>query len=47
MCLNAWLLGMAASTSEDLVLVGAKGFDPVSTECRIVVPQAVLAALAA
>jgi len=43
---HAWLLGMEAKRRE-LVLVGARGFEPADTRCRIVVPRAVLTALAA
>lgn len=45
---HAWLLGMAARKSEDLVLVGARGFNPTHTKCLVVVPptvyQSILAA---
>lgn len=32
---HAWLLGMTAKKSNDLVLVGARGFDPADTKCLL------------
>lgn len=44
---HAWLLGVAAQRSEDVVLVGARGLNAAILSCRIVMPAAVVAALLA
>ena len=44
---HAWLLGMHAKRQGLLGMVGARGFNPASTKCRIVLPGRVLTAILA
>ncbi|HSM16632.1 MAG TPA: hypothetical protein VK845_06480 [Gemmatimonadales bacterium] len=42
---HAWLIGVAEMRK--LELVGARGLNPAGAKCRVVVPPAILVALAA